>query len=504
MSKKKNYFSNSSILFSIYFASKLYLFNTSISYLFSNCNLLEHYGQLTFGNIEDQNNTLQYLEATFKDFKIINNGEEVPINLSPTFFKNLNKIIDVGYLFQNCYFSSAIPFNLFNKRKIDTTIDRNVYVKVLDEYKPTTLTIYTYSKDIEWYVGLFQGCKWTVLQYDPSQYNIPRNRVELGDYDVYYTKNQNGEYIEHQLEQNTEITDAENLQGYYVQSYGNNQYNFTLQGDSNKLIIPPDLFYGTASKTQFGQIRKVVSLDSALNCKIALQGIIPKHLLKNCMTASISNLFANQDVIPQFIDSYQDNGKTINIYSQFPLNYTNYTVLDYAFACNPVIPINTTTTTNWVFMIMQSTINKQVSSMAYAFTIPYLQYWGQSKPDNNYINYIGHVENNLISIGLNMNYFSNLTLDNIFNSWLNNIIQDNLFNSSFDAKNINMKNSSTYVFTRTRNDNSSMSQNIKFPLATGQIRQLINPNGVSIKASQIISSSSSKQYYIDAGITIIE
>ena len=97
-----------------------------------------------------------------------------------------------------------------------------------------------------------------------------------------------------------------------------------------------------------------------------------------------------------------------------------------------------------------------------------------------------------------------IALDNIFNSSLNNIAQDNLFNSSFDAKNINMKNSSTYVFTKIKDENSSISQNIKFPLATGQIRQLINPNGVSIKASQIISSSSSKQYYIDAGVIIIE
>nr|DAU11547.1 MAG TPA: hypothetical protein [Bacteriophage sp.] len=31
------------------------------------------------------------------------------------------------------------------------------------------------------------------------------------------------------------------------------------------------------------------------------------------------------------------------------------------------------------------------------------------------------MENNLVSIGLNMNYFTNLTLDNIFNSCLNNI-----------------------------------------------------------------------------------
>ena len=136
------------------------------------------------------------------------------------------------------------------------------------------------------------------------------------------------------------------------------------------------------------------------------------------------------------------------------------------------------------------------------FYIPYFLYQGQSKPDNNYINYVGHIEKNLLSIGLNMNYFSNLTLDNIFNSNLNNIAQDNLFNSSFDAKNINMKNASTYVFTNDKS--SSISQNIKFPLATGQIRQLINPNGVSIKASQIISSSSSKQYYIDAGVIITE
>ena len=114
----------------------------------------------------------------------------------------------------------------------------------------------------------------------------------------------------------------------------------------------------------------------------------------------------------------------------------------------------------------------------------------------------------IIHLGL-LGYFKYIdflirSINNIFNSNLNNIAQDNLFNSSFDAKNINMKSGSTYVFTRTKDENSSMSQNIKFPLATGQIRQLINPNGVSIKASQIINSSSSKQYYIDAGVIITE
>lgn len=474
----------------------------SISYLFSNCNLLEHYDELTFGNIEDQNSTIKHLEGTFQNFKIINNNIEVPINLSPTFFKNLTGIINVGLLFSDCYFSSPIPFNLFNKRKVDNTINRNVYVKVLDEYKPTILTTYTYSKDICWYQGLFQNCRWTKVQYDPSLYNIPKNRVELGDYDTYYTRNKDGSFTEHKIEQNTEITDAENLNGYYTQSYDSSNYNFILQGDVNKLIVPPDLFYGTASKTVWGNNRPIISLSNALNCSTHLQGIIPKHLLKNCQYASISNLFVNQDVIPSLVTSYQEDSKTVNVYSQFPQNYTSYTLLDYAFNCTPVIPVNTTTETNWVFMIMQDTISNNTSSMDYAFSVPSISYNGNSKPNNNYINYVGSIQNQVLSDGLNMNYFTKLTLDNIFNSQLNSVLYGNLFNSTFDAKNIKMSSSSSYVLSKQNYGN--ISQYIKFPLASGQIRQFINPYGITIKASQIINSSSSKQYYVDAGITIIE
>ena len=291
-----------------------------------------------------------------------------------------------------------------------------------------------------------------------------------------------------------------NLNGYYTQSYGSSNYNFTLQGDVNKLIVPPDLFYGTASKTVWDNIRPIISLSNALNCSTHLQGIIPKHLLKNCQYASISNLFVNQDVIPSLVTSYQENSKTVNVYSQFPQNYTSYTLLDYAFNCTPVIPVNTTTETNWVFMIMQDTISNNTSSMDYAFSVPSISYNGNSK---NYINYVGSIQNQVLSDGLNMNYFTKLTLDNIFNSYLNIILYGNLFNSTFDAKNIKMSSSSSYVLVKY-NNYANISQYIKFPLASGQIRQLINPYGITIKASQIISSSSSKQYYVDAGITIIE
>lgn len=473
----------------------------SISYIFSNCNLLGNPEILTFGDIEDQNTSIQYLESTFSNFKIINNDTELPINLSPTFFKNLVNIIDVGNLFYGCYFKSAIPFNLFNKRRIDTTINRNVYVKVLDEYKPTTLTIYTYARDIKWYSGLFQNCKWVNIQYDPSLYDIPKNKVELGDYDVYYTKNKDGSFTEHQLIQNTEITDTENLIGYYTQSYASEQYNFTLQGDSNKLIVPPDLFYGASVSALNTYGRQIISLNNALNCSTPLQGIIPRNLLKNCKTASISNLFKDQDVIPQLVNSYKDEDKLVNIYSCFPLNYTNYTLLDNAFNCIPVVPINSTSETNWVFMIMQESINKETSSMDNAFYMNRQFYGG----NNNYINYIGNIQDGTVSEGLDTSYFTKLTLDYIYYSPLNIILYGRLFNSQFDAKNINMSNSNSKVIANV--NNWGLSSNIIYPLATGQIRYLALTNvtyGFSIKASQIISSNSSKQYYKDAGINVIE
>ena len=62
--------------------------------------------------------------------------------------------------------------------------------------------------------------------------------------------------------------------------------------------------------------------------------------------------------------------------------------MDYAFNCTPVIPVNTTTETNWVFMIMQDTISNNTSSIDYAFSVPFISYDGNSK---NYINYIGSI-----------------------------------------------------------------------------------------------------------------
>ena len=96
-------------------------------------------------------------------------------------------------------------------------------------------------------------------------------------------------------------------------------------------------------------------------------------------------------------------------------------------------------------MIMQDTISSNTSSMDYAFSVPSIPYNGSNKPNNNYINYVGSIQNQVLSDGLNMNYFTKLTLDNIFNSQLNNVLYGNLFNSTFDAKNIKMSSSSSYV-----------------------------------------------------------
>ena len=491
---------------------------TNIANLFHNCTIMGYTDNLTFGTTTTINNTITDISHAFRNCKMSNNDKETPIPLSANFFKNFTNITDVAYAFSGSYLKNPIPFDFFNKRIEDDTINRNVYVKIGEEYKLAYLTTYTYKHDIKDFRYLFYNTKWlNNSQYDPSLYNIPQNRVEYdgNTYNIYYNKvshvNEDNEiyytYEQHTVTQGTEITDALNLNGYYITkaTVANNSIpdynNFSLNTNNavNKLCIPPDLFYG-ASQTAS------VEYQYALNCQTPIQGIIPKNIFMYNRSGTVNNTFKDQHIIPQLSKTYQNGNSIVNVYTHFPSNYTINTNLDDAFNCQAVVPMNDTNATNWVFMILKDTIPQNVNSLRNAFAIKVQSnYWydGQNKNNNNYINYMGNLTSTGCTEGFDMDYYYSLKLDNIFYGQLNSFIYGKLFNSTFDAANIALLSTNNKVLSHVGTQGNSISQFMQFPIATNDIPYFFyQPNTrLQLKKSQIPEAS--RQYYINAGITIL-
>ena len=515
---------------------------TDISFLFQNCYIV-NYDEDDFFFVPSSetyiNTSISKLRGLYKNCKLTKSPTDgssgvKAMSLSPVFFKNFTAIQDVRFAFQGCAFSKPIPFNFFNKRQLDPNVNQNVYIKEGEEYKPAILYQYNYKQEIYSFENLFYLCTWTndSVQYDPTLYNIPRNRVEYNgqNYDIYYTRTvippedefSEPQYIynEKKIFQPTEITDSENLQGYYNAKVSLNNLtdeqgagtltNFTLIGDINKLCIPPDLFYGAASIIKPDGNNGILSYNNALNCATPLNGIIPENIFKN-KNGTVNHTFNNQNIIPRLIDTYQDSGNTYNIYSHYPSNYTNTQQLDNAFNSKAVIPANEkfgdSIIFNYVFIILEDSINKDVSSMdrAFNYTRNEFQEWpsGQIKGDNNYINYIGKIEDKNIVTGFNMNRFTNLKLDYLFYSGINSIIYGNLFNSEYDISSMKKELNNSYVFQEDTDLPNAISQYIKFPKATKTLNKFINiiHTPTELKSNQIYNSTTSKEFYISEGIT---
>ena len=488
----------------------------NIANLFHNCNILGTTDNLTFGTISTINTNITDISFTFRNCKLINNDVEIPLPISATFFKNFDNLKYVSYAFENTYLAKPIPFNFFNKRTIDNTINRNVYVKIGEEYKDAVLTLYTYKHDIIDFRGLFRGTKWTTdsTQYKEALYNIPRNKVEYNGevYDTYYKKITHVDednqiyytYEEHTVTQGTEITDDINLKGYYIQQAtynvnGSTFSNFSLSSENktDALCIPPDLFYGVS---QDGN----VSYNEALYCKTPLQGIIPPNIFKYNRSGTVNNTFKDQFIIPNLVKQYQEDGKTVSIYTHFPSKYTTSTKLQEAFNCQTIVPENDSKNINWVFIILTDTIPQKVTSLAKAFYhVRNNNTWydGQSKSDYNYINYVGTIIDNGVREGFDMDYFDQLKVDQMLYSELNTFMHGRLFTSSCNISNVPMLNSGNKIFGNKHTSNLT-SQYLQFPQATSNITYFFDFNNTdnTLKSSQIPAAS--RQWYINAGIII--
>lgn len=473
---------------------------TDINYLFRNCQIIVESipEEFTFGQSSVTNSTISSIRALFQDCTLnleIDGTENIPMPLSSTFFRNFTAIADVRNTFNGCYFNKPIPFNFFNKRQIDNTVTRSVYVLVNEQYQPATLTSYTYRQEIESFYGVFQDAQFTsdCTQYDPSIYEesglLSRNTViyDGEEYTTYYTRTTNISYDEEgnpqytyiyneqTLTQNTEITDAENLTGYFNAPTNFAEFQLNSSNSKDRLIIPPDFFYGAASQISGSYSNDAVqSYDYAFACKTELQGIIPEHIFKNAPAGSCKYTFYNMNVIPVLRATGTDGINITNVYTCYPDDYTTHTDLTYAFASKPVLPQDQNyadySIYNYVLIISDNTIPTTVQMMDYAFyytsNIAYT-----SANDNSSITYkinqIGSWSENqdgslTVTLGFDLTKFTSLRCDYLFTGKLTQLLYGNMFRDTSYYSNFMYESDDTYVLIGYYNA-YGLSPNIIFP-----------------------------------------
>lgn len=303
-------------------------------------------GSLGDWKLEGNKNTnIERAVLMFNEFKNKTTLESISDNylmLHPDMLAPLPSLKNVMGMFRGCKIGKAIPFDLFKKRQ---EVTEQVWVKeeIEESYKEATLYTYNYVQEIYDMSHLFENCEWSnnCLQYDPALYTIKKFRVSDGDkeYQEYYTRtvipSEEGEpeyiYSKHTLEQPTEITDAENVKGGYIANVGGTRItNPSINGDYNKLIIPPDLFYGlNATIDSTDTYNRSQGVYKALSCNTPLNGIVPTNIFKNNKTVRCDYLWENQVIIPQLVSTWTSENSTYNVY--VPSGYTNYANLSNAF-----------------------------------------------------------------------------------------------------------------------------------------------------------------------------
>lgn len=494
---------------------------TSINTIFRNVTVVGSLGTWTFGSTV--NSRIKKAALAFNDFQNKTTLEASSSNnlmMDTNFCRTIPSLENVMGMFRGCKFGVAIPFDLFKKRN---EVIESVWIKKEDNYEPATFYNYNYSQVMYDMSFLFENCEWTqeCLQYNPALYSIKKARVVDSldeEYTEYYTRTlissdeePNYVYTQHTLEQVTEVTDAENLQGGYVANIqGTSITNPSINGDANRLIIPPDLFYGLkANISTTSEYDLSYGVQAALACKTALNGIIPKNIFKNSKTVKCTNLWKGQTIIPQLVKSWKQENTTYNVYVHYPSSYTSYGILDNAFNSEYIVLQDSSfgdeQVVNYSLVLLQDSIPQITSSLQNAFAG--INRWaaiGHILPEDvaQQFNFIGKLGDNQLILGLDPTYFTQLNMNNMFASNYIQVVKGNLFSSGFDAKNIKLSNTSDVVIKIIRNlggeADNVIARTMILPKATGSISQLSSPN-YSIYSTQITDSSTSLQYYRQAG-----
>ena len=504
----------------------------NLSNLFYNTNITETDGDLTFGNLSKINSNAKYMRHTFDGAKCDNGA----LRLDDNFFSKLPKIQDVRYCFANISLAKPIPFDFFRKRY--DNINTQVFVKVGDEYKPATLHDYKYGRDNSYKIWSFSHVFYNVSpasgaqQFDMTT-EIPDNCAKNNDtsdhtaYMEYYTRTQDPEtkeyiYKKRTINHCTELTDTQNLIGGYQASY--NLGDGTMfnngqvpDGGVNNLIIPPDFFYCAAtSHTSDSGDGGITSYSYAFakdNTSNTMAGIIPENIFKANRSGIVTGVFNNQVIIPRLVGSTTSGNETINVYVQYPKNYTTYSVLNDAFGAQPVILqdsiAGTNVTHNYSFVIFNESIPSTTSTLSNAFRnsciiygIDYGRYSGEAR-----LNLACSYNNGRLVEGFNMTRFSSITLDQMLYTNLLCVLNGPIFAGTYYVSNCKMaSNNAKIVSTWGQNVGNHTSSFIKWPAANSSIVNKMfadTTQGITITTANIQNSGESLKYYRETGVNII-
>lgn len=507
----------------------------NLSNLFYNTNITGVTGDLTFGNLSTINLNAKYMRHTFDGAKCDNGA----LRLDDNFFSKLPKIQDVRYCFANTSLEKPIPFDFFRKRY--DYINTQVFIKVGEEYKPATLHNYKYGIDNSYKIWSFSHVFYNVnpssgaQQFDMTT-EIPDNCVKNNDtsdqtaYMEYYTRTQDPEteeytYTKHTINHCTELTDTQNLTGIggYQASYnlGDGQMFSNGQvpsGGVDNLIIPPDFFYCAATSHNEDSGDKGITDYSYAFAKDTVSntmaGIIPENIFKANRNGIVTGVFNNQVIIPRLVGSTTSGNETTNVYVQYPKNYTNYPVLNYAFGAQPVIlqdyRSGTHITHNYSFVILNESIPSTTSTLSNAFKndctiygINYESYSGEAR-----LNLACSYDNGRLVEGFDMTRFPSITLDQMLYTNLFCVLNGPIFAGTYYISNCKMaSNNAKIVSVWGENIGNHTSSFIKWPAANSTIvnKMFEDTNqGIKITASNIQNSGESIKYYRETGVTIKE
>ncbi len=503
-----------------------------LSNLFYNTDITETDGDLTFGNTSAINSNAKYMRHTFDGAKYGRGA----LRLDDNFFSKLPKIQDVRYCFANISLAKPIPFDFFRKRYDD--INTQVFIKVGEEYKPATLHDYKYGRDNSYKIWSFSHVFYNVSpasgaqQFDMTT-KIPDNCVKNNDtsdqtaYMEYYTRTQDPEtkeytYTKHTVNHCTEFTDTQNLIGGYQATYNLGDGSMFSNGQVpdggvNKLIIPPDFFYcaATSHSSDSGDngitdYSYAFAKDETSN---TMAGIIPENIFKANRSGVVTGVFNNQVVIPRRVGSATSGNETINVYVQYPKNYTTYSVLNDAFGAQPVILQDSKAgehvTHNYSFVLFNESIPSTTSTLSNAFKNSCIIY------GINYGSYSGEARLNLacsyndgkLVEGFDMTRFSSITLDQMLYTNLLCVLNGPIFAGTYYISNCKMaSNNSKIVSTWGENIGNHTSSFIKWPAANSSIANKMfvdTDQGITITASNIQNSGESLRYYNETGVSIV-
>lgn len=505
----------------------------NLSNLFYNTDITETDGDLTFGSTSLINSNAKYMRHTFDGAKYGGGA----LRLDDNFFSKLPKIQDVRYCFANTSLAKPIPFDFFRKRYDD--INAHVFVKVGDEYKPATLHQYKYGRANDYKIWSFSHVFYNVSpssgaeQFDMTT-EIPDNCAKNNDtsdhtvYMEYYTRTQDPEtkeytYTKHSISSCTELTDTQGLEGGYQAScnLGNgNKFNNgqVPDGGVNNLIIPPDFFYCAAtshtSDSGDGGITNYSFAFAKSETSNTMAGIIPENIFKANRNGIVTGVFNNQVVIPRLAGSTTSGNETINVYVQYPKNYTTYSVLNNAFGAQPVIlqdsKTSTHTTYNYSFVLFNESIPSTTSTLSNAF-------------DNNciirgldkYDDYSGEARLNLacsykdgsLTQGFDMTRFPSITLDEMLYTNLLCVLNGPIFAGTYYISNCKMSsNNAKIVSIDGHGMRNHASKFIIWPAANSSIVNKMFADvsqDITISSANIQNSGESTKYYKETGVNVI-